>query len=67
VNNPRHEWVCWMLEYLAELMAHSIYRIRGRWLVNLDGVVAAGERGEHCHKELLAFTVARSQAANGHA
>jgi hypothetical protein len=56
-----------MLEYLAELMAHSIYRIRGWWLVNLDGVVAAGERGEHYHKELLAFTVARSQAANGHA
>jgi hypothetical protein len=34
VNNPRHEWVCWMLEYLVELMACSIYRIRERWPVN---------------------------------
>jgi hypothetical protein len=31
VNNPRHEWVRWMLEYLAELMARSIYMIHERW------------------------------------
>jgi hypothetical protein len=34
VNDLRHEWVRWVLEYLAELRARSIYRIRGRWLVN---------------------------------
>jgi hypothetical protein len=36
VDNPRHEWVRWMLDYLAELMAHSIYMTRGRWLMNLE-------------------------------
>jgi hypothetical protein len=30
-TNPRHEWVRWMRDYLAELMACSIYRARGRW------------------------------------
>jgi hypothetical protein len=27
--------VYWMLDYLVELMARSIYRTQGRWLVNL--------------------------------
>jgi hypothetical protein len=31
VSNWRHEWVDWMLEYLAELRVCSIYRIHGRW------------------------------------
>jgi hypothetical protein len=35
MDNPRHGWVRQMLDYLAELMAHSIYRARGRWLLNL--------------------------------
>jgi hypothetical protein len=34
LNDLRHEWVRWLLEYLAELRARSIYRIQGRWLVN---------------------------------
>jgi hypothetical protein len=35
VDDLRHGLVYWMLDYLAELMAHSIYRTRGRWPVNL--------------------------------
>jgi hypothetical protein len=34
VNDLRHEWVRWVLGYLAELTACSIYRIHERWLVN---------------------------------
>jgi hypothetical protein len=30
----RHELIDWVLDYLAELTTHSIYRIRGRWSVN---------------------------------
>jgi hypothetical protein len=26
--------VCWVLDYIAEPMAHSVYRIQGRWPVN---------------------------------
>jgi hypothetical protein len=36
VDDLRHELVRWVLDYLAELMARSIYRARGRWLVNLE-------------------------------
>jgi hypothetical protein len=36
VDDLRHKLVYWMLDYLAEPMAHSIYRIRERWLMNLD-------------------------------
>jgi hypothetical protein len=31
VSDWRHEWVDWMLEYLAELRVCSIYRIHERW------------------------------------
>jgi hypothetical protein len=34
VNNLRYERVRWMLEYIAEPMARSIYRVQGRWPVN---------------------------------
>jgi hypothetical protein len=27
VDNRRHGWVCWVLDYIAEPMARSIYRI----------------------------------------
>jgi hypothetical protein len=27
VDNRRHEWVCWVLDYIAEPMARSIYKI----------------------------------------
>ena len=35
VDDLRHGLVYWVLDYLAELMARSIYRTRGRWPVNL--------------------------------
>jgi hypothetical protein len=35
VSNWRHELMDWVLDYLAELMACSIYRIPERWLGNL--------------------------------
>jgi hypothetical protein len=44
MDNSRHGWVRWMLDYLAELMARSIYRARGRWLLNLTW--RAGSRRE---------------------
>jgi hypothetical protein len=28
--------VRWVYDYLAELMARSIYRARGRWILNLE-------------------------------
>jgi hypothetical protein len=43
VNNRRHEWVCWVLEY-AEPRVCSIYRALERWLVNL-GSRGGGRRG----------------------
>jgi hypothetical protein len=35
VSNRRHEWVDWMLEYLAESRMCSIYSALERWPVNL--------------------------------
>jgi hypothetical protein len=35
VDNLRHGLVHWVRDYLAELMARSIYRTQGRWLLNL--------------------------------
>jgi hypothetical protein len=35
VDDLRHELMDWVLDYLAEPMARSIYRIPERWLVNL--------------------------------
>jgi hypothetical protein len=49
VDDLRHELVYWLLDYLAELMACSIYRIPERWPMNLRWR-GGGRRG----KELLA-------------
>jgi hypothetical protein len=35
VDDLRHELVYWLLDYLAEPTTHSIYRLQGRWPVNL--------------------------------
>jgi hypothetical protein len=35
VDDLRHVLVYWVCDYLVELMAHSIYSTRGRWLLNL--------------------------------
>jgi hypothetical protein len=36
VSNSRHGLVDWVLDYLTDPKAHSIYRLRGRWPVNLE-------------------------------
>jgi hypothetical protein len=35
VDDPWHELVYWVRDYLAEPMTRSIYRPRGRWRLNL--------------------------------
>jgi hypothetical protein len=35
VDDLRHELVYWMLDYLVEPMARSIYRAQGWWRLNL--------------------------------
>jgi hypothetical protein len=35
VSNWRHDLVDWVLDYLTDPTAHSIYRLLGRWPVNL--------------------------------
>jgi hypothetical protein len=59
VDDLRHRLVHWVLDYLAEPMVQSIYRIRGWWLLNLawrDG----GRRGGLSHYAVtVAVTVAR--------
>jgi hypothetical protein len=44
--------VCWVLDYIAEPMARSIYRIRGRWR-SIGRDFAGGRRG----KKLLAQAI----------
>jgi hypothetical protein len=52
VDNPRHEWMRWMLDYLEELMAHSIYTARGRWLMNLEWLAGGRREGRALAQEL---------------
>jgi hypothetical protein len=58
VNNWRHEWVCWVLEYLAEPRVWSIYRALERWRLIWRRRLAAGEGKEQWRKEFMAFTSA---------
>jgi hypothetical protein len=44
--------VCWVLDYIAESMARSIYRIRG-WWHSIGRYCAGGRRG----KKLLAQAI----------
>jgi hypothetical protein len=59
VDNLRHGPVLCVCDYLAELMARSIYRARGRWLLNLEWraggrregrALAQSIHGFHCGK-----------------
>jgi hypothetical protein len=45
VDNRRHGWVCWVLDYIAGPMAHSIYRIRGWCPMNLRWRAAGWREG----------------------
>jgi hypothetical protein len=49
VDDLRHELVYWMRDYLAKSMARSIYRARGRWLLNLEWR-AGGRREGMSHR-----------------
>jgi hypothetical protein len=44
-----------MRDYLAELMAHSIYRTRGRWLMNLEWRAGGRREGRAHAQELRGF------------
>jgi hypothetical protein len=44
VNDLRHDWVRWVLEYLAKLRACSIYWIHERWRL-IWGKTRGGRRG----------------------
>jgi hypothetical protein len=60
VDDLRHELMDWVLDYLAKMTAHSIYRLRKRWPVNLrwrgggrrEGRVLSQEIGGFHHGEL---------------
>jgi hypothetical protein len=45
VDNRRHGWVRWVLDYIAGPMARSIYRIRGWWPMNLRWCAGASSEG----------------------
>jgi hypothetical protein len=47
--------VCWVRDYLAELMAHSIYRAQGRWLVNLEWRASGRREGRALAQEMRGF------------
>jgi hypothetical protein len=55
VDNLRHGLVRWVYDYLAELMAHSIYRARGRWLLNLEWHAGGRREGRALAQELRGF------------
>jgi hypothetical protein len=47
--------VRWMLDYLVELMARSIYRIRGCWLLNLAWRAGGRREGRALAQEVCGF------------
>jgi hypothetical protein len=67
VNNWRQVLVHWMHIYLAEPRVRSIYRLQGRWHVNL-GWRGGGRRrkGSLAHK-ISGFHRGGSPAITGHA
>jgi hypothetical protein len=67
VSNWRHDLVDWVLDYLTAPTAHSIYRLRGRWPVNLELARWRSERRVALAQGLAAFNVAGSLGITGHA
>jgi hypothetical protein len=47
--------VCSVYDYLAELMARSIYRARERWLVNLEWRADGRREGRALAQEMRGF------------
>jgi hypothetical protein len=56
VINWRHGLVAWVLDYLTDPTTHSIYRLRGRWPVNLELTRWRSERRVALAQRLVAFT-----------
>jgi hypothetical protein len=44
-----------MRDYLAELMAHLIYRVRGRWLLNLEWRAGGRREGRALAQRIRGF------------
>jgi hypothetical protein len=55
VDDLRHGLVRWVHDYLAELMARSIYRARGRWLMNLAWRAGGRREGRALAQEMRGF------------
>jgi hypothetical protein len=47
--------VLWLRDYLAELMACSIYRARGQWLLNLEWRAGGRREGRALAQEMCGF------------
>jgi hypothetical protein len=47
--------VLWIRDYLAELIARSIYRARGRWLMNLEWRAGGRREGRALSQEMRGF------------
>jgi hypothetical protein len=56
VSNWRHDLVGWVLDYLTDSTAHSIYRLWGRWPVNLELARWRPEKEEVTGGAIMAFT-----------
>jgi hypothetical protein len=65
VSNWRHEWVCWVHNYIAELRMCLIYRALERWPVNLRWHGGGRREKGHWRKQSMAFTVVNSPAITG--
>jgi hypothetical protein len=55
VSNWRHSLVAWVLDYLTDPTTHSIYRLRGRWPVNLGWRDGGRRRKRSLAQELRVF------------
>ena len=55
MDNLRYEWVRWMRDYLAELMACLIYRAQGWWLTNLEWCADGRREGRTLAQEMRGF------------
>ena len=55
MDDLRHGLVRWVRDYLAELTACSIYRARGRWLMNLEWRAGGRREGRALAQEMRGF------------
>jgi hypothetical protein len=65
VNNWWQVLVHWMHIYLAEPRVRSIYRLRGRWRVNLGWRGGGRRRKGHWRTRLVTFTMAALRRSPG--